>query len=451
MAGSSQVPSWSRDTKRVVVVVVLLTAVALVYLARSVLSLVALSAVLAYVFQPLVDSLARRGVSRGIAAALSVVLLVVLVALAPLLLLPVLIEQVGEIATTLSELPDLFQAWVPAYLEQRPVLEVFGARLDVAPTIEEIRRLVLEAAGDVQMPSLMELTSYVLQGVRTAGGVLGTAAGIATGVVSAVAAAVLGVVLVLMYTFYLTKDGPDSRSWVQKIVTPEFWPEIDELMRRISLTWRAFFRGQIILSISIGFVTFVTTALLGLPGALVLGILAGVLEVVPNLGPVLAAIPAVLLALIQGSRFLPVENWVFALIVVGLYALIQQVENNLFVPRIMGQSLDLHPMIVLVGVVVGTATAGILGAFLAAPLLASLKVLGMYAHAKLTDQVPFQKPALPEAPDVVAGRKSWLNRLQARLQGKNGGNGQQEPGEAFEETEPKLVAEDRTDSSSTTA
>ena len=221
-------------------------------------------------------------------------------------------------------------------------------------------------------------------------------------------------------------------------------------MRRINLTWRAFFRGQILLSISVGFVTFVTTALLGLPGALVLGILAGVLEVVPNLGPVLAAIPAVLLALIQGSRFLPLDNWVFALIVAGLYVLIQQVENNLLVPRIMGHSLDLHPMIVLIGVVVGTATAGILGAFLAAPLLASLKVLGMYAHAKLTDQVPFQKPVLPEAPDVVVGRKSLLDRLQALLRGKNGTSGQQGSGETLEEPGPKLMAEERTDSSSTT-
>ncbi len=100
-------------------------------------------------------------------------------------------------------------------------------------------------------------------------------------------------------------------------------------------------------------------------------------------------IPAVLLALIQGSNFLPVNNLIFALIVVGVYFLIQQIENNVLVPRIMGQSLDLHPIIVLVGVVVGASFAGVLGAFLAAPVLASLKILGWYAHAKLTDQDMF--------------------------------------------------------------
>jgi hypothetical protein len=127
-----------------------------------------------------------------------------------------------------------------------------------------------------------------------------------------------------------------------------------------------------------------------------------VLEVIPNLGPVIALIPAVLVALVQGSNFLPVSNLAFALIVVLVYTLIQQIENNFLVPRIMGQSLKLHPLFVLVGVVVGASFAGILGAFLAAPVLASLKVLGIYAHAKIIDQDPLAQPSVIVVVDPAA-------------------------------------------------
>jgi hypothetical protein len=88
--------------------------------------------------------------------------------------------------------------------------------------------------------------------------------------------------------------------------------------------------------------------------------------------------------------------------------LIQQVENNFLVPRIMGQSLKLHPLFVLVGVVVGASFAGVLGAFLAAPVLASLKVLGMYAHAKIIDLDPMAQP--PVTVDAKAQPRASLWR-----------------------------------------
>jgi predicted PurR-regulated permease PerM len=141
--------------------------------------------------------------------------------------------------------------------------------------------------------------------------------------------------------------------------------------------WQSFFRGQLTLSLVIGGVTLVVGLAIGLPSALALAIIAGVMEAVPTLGPILAAIPAVILALTQGSSVLPVDNVTFAIITLAAYILIQQAENMLIVPRIMGNALELHPMVVLVGVVIGASFAGILGIFLAAPTLATLKVLLM--------------------------------------------------------------------------
>lgn len=393
---SDQTSSWSQDTKRLVVVVMIVTAVLLVYLARSVLSLVITAAIAAYIFQPLVGWLDRKGIPRGFGTTISISLLLLGLAITPIILTPAIIDQAREIWDALVQVPGLLQEWYTSLTLNRPIIMLLGQEFDLVSTIEQFRSALTEAIGDVQLPSVQDMAGLVFQGVQTAGGVLGTAAGIATGVVSAIIAGVLAAILLLMFTFYLTKDGTKVKEWLHTLVTPAYWPEWEELLGRINLTWRSFFRGQILLSFTVGTVVFLSTTILGLPGALVLGILAGVLEVIPNLGPVLAAIPAVLLALIEGSSWVPVQNWVFALIVLGVYTLIQQVENNVLVPRIIGHSLNLHPMIVLIGVVVGASTAGILGAFLAAPVLASLKVLGNYAHAKLTDQEPF-----PESPGAA--------------------------------------------------
>jgi phosphoglycolate phosphatase len=117
--------------------------------------------------------------------------------------------------------------------------------------------------------------------------------------------------------------------------------------------------------------------------------LAGLLEVVPNFGPVIATIPAVIIALLRGSSYLPISNFWFAVLVVGLYILIQQVENNYLVPRIMSRRLQLHPVVVFIGMLGGATLAGVVGLLLAAPTLATVRVLLRYTYAKLLDEDPF--------------------------------------------------------------
>lgn len=413
MTTSPAPPHWNRDTKVLVSVIALLIGVALAYLARNVIPVIALAAVIAYIFQPMVSWLQHRGVPRGLGAALCLVLLVVLLALVPVLLTPAVVNGVRSIIDVLVRLPDLFQQWAAAVADNQPVLTFAGFTLDLAPVIAEAQSSTTELLGQFQLPSLSDLVAYTTTGLRTAGGIVQTAVGIASSVVSAALSTLLLAVLI----YFLTKDGKQFGVWLHNLVLPQYQTEIDELAQRLDVVWKSFFRGQILLSLVVGFVVFVATSLLGLPGAFVLGILAGLLEVIPNLGPVLAMIPAVLVAVVQGSNFLPVSNWVFGLIVVLVYFLIQQIENNVLVPRIMGRSLNLHPILVLVGVVVGASFAGILGAFLAAPVLASLKVLGMYAHAKITDQDPSAQSSVVKAVESTAQpRARWWRRWRDRIE-----------------------------------
>lgn len=405
MTAPTAPPHWNRDTKVLVTIIALLVMLALAYLARNVITLIALAAVIAYIFQPMVGWLERRRIPRGLGAALCLLLLVVLLALVPVLLTPAIVNGVRSIIDVLVRLPDLVQQWAAAIAEDQPVIGIAGFTLDLAALVEEAQGSLAETLAQFQLPSLSDLVNYITTGVRTAGGIVQTAVGIA----SSVASAALSTLLLAVLIYFLTKDGRQLSVTIKDLVLPEYQAEAQELSRRLDLVWKSFFRGQIVLALVVGFIVFIATSLLGLPGALVLGILAGVLEVIPNLGPVLALIPAVLVALVQGSNLLPVSNLVFALIVVLVYVLIQQVENNFLVPRIMGHSLNLHPVFVLVGVVVGASFAGVLGAFLAAPVLASLKVIGLYAHAKIVDRDPLAEPPVIEAVEIFRepGARWW--------------------------------------------
>ena len=101
--------------------------------------------------------------------------------------------------------------------------------------------------------------------------------------------------------------------------------------------------------------------------------MAGLLGTIPSVGALLAAIPAVIVALWKGSSVIAVQNWVFALIVAGAYLLIQQMSSLFLEPRILGQQLRLSPWVVFLGVIVGAALGGVVGAYLAVPIIASMR------------------------------------------------------------------------------
>jgi len=174
------------------------------------------------------------------------------------------------------------------------------------------------------------------------------------------------------------------------------------LLWRIVRLWMLYIKGQLLMSLIIGLLTFLVGLALGLPYALYLGLLAGVLETVPNVGSLIALVPAVVVALWQGSRFIHVQNWVFALIVVGAYLVVQQVGQLVIHPRIMGKRLDLPAFVVLLVVILGAAVGNIVGAYLAVPLLVTVRELARYVIRKVRKLPPF--PDSDGSPSLDSGR-----------------------------------------------
>jgi predicted PurR-regulated permease PerM len=129
--------------------------------------------------------------------------------------------------------------------------------------------------------------------------------------------------------------------------------------------------------------------ILGIPGAPYLGIAAGLLEIVPNIGPVLAAIPAVIISLLHGSTYIQVSPLLMALLVIVFYFLVQQGENNLIVPKVIGKAVNLPALVVMTGLLVGAEVGGLLGVLLATPVIATLRDLVCYIHYKILGENPF--------------------------------------------------------------
>ncbi len=158
---------------------------------------------------------------------------------------------------------------------------------------------------------------------------------------------------------------------------------LGQLARQIGRLWVAYIKGQLVYSLIMGLLTWVVGAAIGLRYALPLGMLAGILETVPGIGAILAAIPAAAVALWQGSSVIPVENWVFALIVAGAYIVLQQLGEFLIKPRVFGHELHLHPLVVLAAIIIGALVANVVGAYLAVPLLVTVREIVRYVRYRL--------------------------------------------------------------------
>lgn len=374
-------PYWSKTTKVIVVVFVILAALWLISRFKSLIGMLVVAAILGYLLEPLINFIDRRtSLRRGL-----IILIVYLVLAMAIIggfsalgfasyqqianlisLTPGLIENAGE------SLSLLITRTEP--LELGPIV--------INPTIIPWDRLTDQLLGLLD-PVLSRSTTFFSR--------------FATSTVRTV----FNVAFVFIISLYLAIDLPNLGDYVKSVAQqPGYRQDAERLIPDLSRVWRAYLRGQIILGLIIFVVVWMGLTILGVQNSLALGLLAGLLEFVPTVGPVISAGVAILVAFFQPTNYIGLDSWQYALLVLALMIVIQQVENNFLVPRIVGGALDLHPILVIVGVFMGASLAGILGAILAAPLVASLKVLGHYTWRKLFDLPPFPDP-IPEDPLAV--------------------------------------------------
>jgi predicted PurR-regulated permease PerM len=325
---------------------------------------------LAYLIEPLVELLTRRtGLSRTLSIAIIYLLLIAILVSVP----------VGAITPIVVQTNNLINN-TPSYLQQ--LGEFLQKPIIIAGFEIPINELPLDQV-------YATLTSNFVSILQTVGS---RSISLFGSVASATISTVGWTILVLFLSFYLVKDNEQFFQFALDNVPKDYRRDMLRLSDEISLLWNAFLRGQLILCGVVGSIVFVMAVVIGLPNALILGLIAGLMELIPTFGPILAAVPAVLVGLFQSHSSwlgdLMSPFWFFVVIAV-LYTVIYQLENYYLVPRIIGHHLKLHPLVVILGVLAGASVAGILGIILAAPVLATARAILIYIYRKLTDQPPF--------------------------------------------------------------
>ena len=187
----------------------------------------------------------------------------------------------------------------------------------------------------------------------------------------------------------MLKDADKLNGWVDSWIPPNSLEEFRQLRREIDRVWKSYFYGQVTLAIIVGLIVGFTTALLGIESAVLLGLVAALLELIPNWGYGVSGAIGVLFAFFQGSSWIPLPSWAFALVVLGFYFLMWQFDTNYLIPRVIGHRLRLSPAIVIIGIIGGASLAGALGLLLAAPIIATVRVVGGYIYRRLLDLEPY--------------------------------------------------------------
>lgn len=392
---------WRTATKYVIGIALAIIVVYVLYLSRSVIYLLVAGGLIAFLLRPLVRLFNRKlRFPRGLAVVVAHLLGIILLLLAPLILIPPILSA----ANVLLEID--YQVLINNALQslentlinlKESGLQILGVKILLDSLVNPILGYLLGVSPEFQP----QLPAYDVI-VDSLSSAFTVSFGFAVSFVGSVLSGIVAILFLLLSSVYLSMDGGRFYQGFLNWFPASQRMEMATLSRHIRLIWDAFFRGQLVLMIIIGTTVWLGLTIMGVHGAFALGIIAGLLEIVPTLGPILSAIPAVLVALIQGSSHFDINHLIFALIVISFYALVQAFENYMVVPQVLGEAVQLHPLIVMTGVIAGASIFGLLGALLAAPVIATAKEIAQYMHHKMMDEDPFP-------PQVVKarGKISW--------------------------------------------
>ncbi|MDD4237988.1 MAG: AI-2E family transporter [Desulfotomaculaceae bacterium] len=316
------------------------------YLLKGLMVSFILAAFLTYLLNPIVNAIERRGTPRSYAILLTYLALAFVVAGIFLHIVPRVLKQLYSLEAT-----------IPLYIAQtQQIIQSVQNHYIVLNIPDGVRQIIEQR--------VVILEEYVLQLVRNAVTVL-------IGLVGYVFKLLLAPVL----AFYLLKDLDLISKKAVAWLPVNLRGEITGLFKQINQVLASFIRGYFLVAGIVSVLTVTSMALLGVDFALMLGLVAGVTELIPYFGPVIGAIPAIGLALLE-------SKWL-ALKVAVVFIIIHQLEGNIISPKIMSDKVGLHPLLVIFSLLAGGELYGLLGMLLAIPCAAVLKVLLCFAYTKV--------------------------------------------------------------------
>ncbi|MGH8371665.1 MAG: AI-2E family transporter [Gammaproteobacteria bacterium] len=326
-------------------------AIALIYLLRPILTPFIVSAILAYLGDPLVDRLQRLRLSRSVAVLVVFKITILLLLLLLLLVLPMVTR---ELAALFAHMPEVL-TWF-----QQQALPWLSAHLGL----------------DVSVLAPGKLAGLLSDNFVSAGKLAGNAILSVSRSSGAVFAFFLNLILIPVVTFYLLRDWDDLVARIAALLPRDKLETVTLLARDCDSMLGAFLRGQLAVMVGLAIIYTLGLSLVGLDNAIAIGVIAGLLSFVPYLGVITGIALALLSALLQA------RGWWLPLEVLIVFSVGQLMESFVLTPRLVGKRIGLHPVLVIFAILVGGQLFGFAGVLLALPVAAAGTVLVRYMHGR---------------------------------------------------------------------
>jgi predicted PurR-regulated permease PerM len=349
---------WSLSSRYLAGIIVFVSVIALLIYAREAIKMLVIAAFVAYLISPAV-ALLMRNTKLSLTAAVNIVYFSALIVLVgvPATLTPIFFDEIKIVA---SDLLDLSRQ--TSVMLTQPVQ--FG---NMVFHFEQLG----QSLGQLQESILTPLPEEALALLETT------------------SINVLWSLVILVSVHLFMSEWPSMRDFLIDLSPPEYHHDMQELYDRLRNVWMAYLRGQIVLMVVVGIAFTIAWLILGIPGALVLGVLAGLFTLIPDVGPFLAAMLAMGVALLEGSSWIPLSNFWVAGITGVTYLVLINLKNFFVRPIIMGRSLHMNEALIFIAIMIATILEGIMGALLVVPVLASVVVIMEYLRRRILGLPPF--------------------------------------------------------------
>lgn len=359
---------WSTFTRAVVIAVSLIVIGFFIYAIQPMISPLIIAALLAYVLNPIVQPVKfYLRLSHKWAVFIVYFVCLALLIVIPSSLTPILIREASGFMINLANVEGELRQFL-----NNP-FSLLGREIHLGQLLADLLTVTTES--------------------------LTPAAEGALAVLETTSTSLAWLLVILVSSYYFLLNGARLCQWLIDLAPESEQLHLSRLVQEIDIIWRAYLRGTVVLMIIVGVIFILAWVAVGLPGAVALGLLTGFLTVIPDLGPAIAAILAVLVAFFQGSDYLPISNFWFAILVFAIYFVLIQIKAIWLRPRIMGRYLHMNEGLIFVAIIGAVVLWGILGGLIIVPVIATFGVIGRYLRCRLLGISPW--PAIVSVQPAV--------------------------------------------------
>lgn len=344
------------------------------------LSSAIIAIIFAYIIDPIVNYLERKGVKRQFGVIIVYISVVLIFGVLIVSVIPKTINEISKLLASLPEMVDTLTKNVNNFLTD--IFAKFNIELP-NNFIDFYKESNPKVEGNVETP---QIVSNILNSMKKTiddlvtkaqGSLMGSLSGVFSKVYGFVTSA-FRLVLIIIFSFYFSVDKEKFTLKVRKFMPNKYREDITYLANRIDIALQQFIRGRMLLAIFVGILTMIYLLILRVDFAIIIGLITCVADIIPFIGPFLGCVPAVLFAFMDS----PIKAfWVLI-----LFILVQWVENNILAPKLIGDSTGLNPLIILISIIIGGGIFGVWGMVISVPITSIIFILIDFAKIKYNDR-----------------------------------------------------------------